>query len=601
MTLNTYDHVIDCCRTCESYPENYLRPGFLKRQLQHERKYLDTKSESLFDAENERLDFLELEDGSKKYKSKRIGHSLDLKSHLHADDSRAPLNCSRASFTYVLTFHQVAPSFLDYLHSFGDTENPLDYSWIDFQSEDSLGVAKSEALEIPKLGRSGRELRVSYLLRSVERSEDRHGDRQWAWKVRQMAVYHSFDLVNGRAFWLHIKANGYMKDTITDAVTEIPELRGTSLNDVASAFAATLATHTLILDWCDYNWRECINDAGDALRTIITRAKTTLDFEDWKKDPLARAATLKRSESNAFGPSKAKSSNNWLGRSLSTGLSKAMTNLREKWPRLDAALSTASTDPGKKLPALQLKNAATMLGRSRNDRDFQDDQEMFTFGDMQKLHHFGEQMQEMRLVIQLDVQALRDINETYRDLVERHELKQDLQHKGLAHVLIFSRKITRLVKSLEARLTQLETMITWISDGKALFDNVLHLRSVHASVTFAESAHRQGRKMERIANQAEQEAGSMHIITFVTLAFLPGTFVATFFQSGLVSLPDGEHQLDGGASKKVQLNEEAFKMFCKICFPLMALTFLFWFIAYYCLKARRSRRRQQEDEEEGQT
>ncbi|UZP35209.1 hypothetical protein NXS19_003025 [Fusarium pseudograminearum] len=43
---------------------------------------------------------------------------------------------------------------------------------------------------------------------------------------------------------------------------------------------------------------------------------------------------------------------------------------------------------------------------------------------------------------------------------------------------------------------------------------------------FTESSHIQSEKMKKIAYKTEKETISMHVIMCVTLAFLPGTFVA---------------------------------------------------------------------------
>lgn len=115
--------------------------------------------------------------------------------------------------------------------------------------------------------------------------------------------------------------------------------------------------------------------------------------------------------------------------------------------------------------------------------------------------------------------------------------------------------------------------------------------------------------MEKIAYKTEQETISMHVITFVALIFLPGTFVAvrfvwwflqklpfsaltsqqTFFQSGLLTWePNGD-------SEELFFNWDGFELFAKICFPLMAFTLIIWWWFYVWLKSRARRRFQQEE------
>lgn len=106
----------------------------------------------------------------------------------------------------------------------------------------------------------------------------------------------------------------------------------------------------------------------------------------------------------------------------------------------------------------------------------------------------------------------------------------------------------------------------------------------------------------------------MHVITFVTLVFLPPTFVAvrlawpfirqllsdltfdqTFFQSGLVSWPNWDAGNDG-TQIGLQFNRRGFKLFCIICIPMMFITGMVWFFIYKCLKKRRMRKRTEEPE-----
>ena len=108
--------------------------------------------------------------------------------------------------------------------------------------------------------------------------------------------------------------------------------------------------------------------------------------------------------------------------------------------------------------------------------------------------------------------------------------------------------------------------------------------------------------MENIARKTEQETTSMHVITFVTLLFLPGTFLAvsrlavrlkskpltldqSFFQSGIIQLKvpeaiDGDWMLLSGP----------WELFAKISFGLMLGVFVIWGIVYGYLRHRAHRR-----------
>lgn len=327
-----------------------------------------------------------------------------------------------------------------------------------FLSEDSLAVAKDDALNIPELGRSGRELRVSYLLRSVERtSEDGDG---WPWRIRQMAVYHSFDFVTGRALWINVKANDLMKETITEAVTELPELKASSLDDLESKFEATLATHLIFLEWCDGNWRSCINDFEADLSKILVKGKTARisqkDESTAMQDTLRRMLSLK-SQSTFQTPQRQETQTGSFVSKLQRSMSK-LTGREDDTQSQMTAVPTAATT----IAPLQTDHMLLELIKCFKDLDG------FSFGQLQKLHHMGEQLHEMSLVIQLDAQALRDIKECYGSLMAREDLPEEIRDNCKRSVAQFTCKVERVAKNLEIRLTQLESMKTWLNDGKTL-------------------------------------------------------------------------------------------------------------------------------------
>jgi hypothetical protein len=114
-------------------------------------------------------------------------------------------------------------------------------------------------------------------------------------------------------------------------------------------------------------------------------------------------------------------------------------------------------------------------------------------------------------------------------------------------------------------------------------------------------------KMHNIAARTEQETVAMGIITFFTLVFLPGTFVAvsiftvlsyatsstslsciptlltecchhqTFFSSGIVSF---DHSAEGSEMGDWEFRWPALQLFLVMSLPLMGLTMVTW----YCFR-----------------
>ncbi|CCT63240.1 uncharacterized protein FFUJ_00134 [Fusarium fujikuroi IMI 58289] len=595
--MNTSDTLIDCCKNWPKYPRHLLQPCHRRSVLDDYRVRLDKPKRPLFDASQEKIHFLEPQGSVYGCKETTIASPADLEKHLgqnsedphycmifiQSKNSRSPLNCSHHSFCYLSTFYQIPASFLDHLFSFGQNPEPLDYHMTGFNGSDTLDSPKSDIVEIPKLGRSGLEHVMQYLLRSVE-WDVKHS----AWKIRQMAVHHKYDLITGKAFWLNIKANSIMQDRLKESIAHDLKFNPTLAKGLASSFAATLMTHLVHIEWCDESWRQCINDLEEKIRAVLQKAKTA-SVGQQPDLPAAVKALTSRNDTTAFGapekptPPSPACFNPYeaIGKPLTSYLQSALGKPSPKahaTPLLPLAHKTAAAPVSETDDNLakRLKSLKAL--------------EAFSVEDLQLLHYLGEQLENFRLVMLLNRQTLRDISEHYQDLTARDNFPPAQKAECVRSVASFVRRVERVRKNLEIRVTQIESLRAWLQEGKTLLEGILQYRSVQVSHIFTESSHSQSAKMERIAYKTEQETISMHVITCVTLAFLPGTFVAAFFQSGLIDVNQAASDVQGAVS----FHPGAFKLFAAICFPLMFLTFVLWVVLFKFL-ASRARKRVMED------
>jgi hypothetical protein len=150
--------------------------------------------------------------------------------------------------SFLFSYHQVMPSFLDFVFPLGKQEYARDFHFSGLREESRLG-AKQRGLNIPELGRSGNEIRLCYNLRSVERSE---GQLDLRWSIRQSAVYHSFDLKSGKSLWINVKDNKLIYNRMLEA-SILPSI--SKIESLSEAFSGSLATHLLLCDWSGENWR----------------------------------------------------------------------------------------------------------------------------------------------------------------------------------------------------------------------------------------------------------------------------------------------------------------------------------------------------------
>lgn len=422
---------------------------------------------------------------------------------------------------------------MDFLSSFGVSSEPLDYHMTGFNSYDTLDAPEDKITKIPELGRSGREHAVQYLLRSVERStKSTNNGEQVIWNIRQMAVHHKFDFGQGKTFWLNIKANSVMQERVKTAIAAETSPSSAAAKDLPGSFAATLLTHLIHLEWCDESWRKCINHFETEIRKVLKKARTArID-----KDPNLSSQAIKRILTNKTEAAESSS---------------ALTRWAAGKP-LISCFSPAS-EKGTCSPAVQ-PVASNTAGPPANEEDTGLAKQLeslmvletFSFKEFQHLHFLADQLESFRLVMQLNRQALRDVIEHYEDLASRTNFPDEIRISCKDALASFSRRVERIRKNLEIRITQVESLLSCLQQGKDLvrpcrtrspplpadhfslnqFDGILQYRSVQVSRIFTESSHTQSEKMERIAYKTEKETISMHVITCVTLAFLPGTFVA---------------------------------------------------------------------------
>ncbi|KAL1310565.1 hypothetical protein AAFC00_000844 [Neodothiora populina] len=92
--------------------------------------------------------------------------------------------------------------------------------------------------------------------------------------------------------------------------------------------------------------------------------------------------------------------------------------------------------------------------------------------------------------------------------------------------------------------------------------------------------------MHKLARETQQETVSMRIITFITLIFLPGTFVSTIMSTDIVTWDTN------GVTNKAEriVYVGAVKFFMALTFPLIVLTLAVWALLYSSERRGRSPR-----------
>lgn len=172
----------------------------------------------------------------------------------------------------ILTWHQVMPEFVDFMLAFGISEHSKDFLYSGFRSEMNLQNDCNRLL-LPELGRSGREIRLCHILRSVERVDSAGGSQQlWPWVLRPTVTYHSFDVETGKSVWMIVKANDLIRDRIRHSCEKRELYQPCSDTTFDHSFESTLHTHLVICAWAGENWRWYINFIEGRIQELTREA-----------------------------------------------------------------------------------------------------------------------------------------------------------------------------------------------------------------------------------------------------------------------------------------------------------------------------------------
>lgn len=177
---------------------------------------------------------------------------------LWAGDSRSALKITRKMFLRILTYHQVMPSYLDFISVFGSQSEPRDLRFSGFREQIVLNKGV-RAPEIRSLGRSGRQYQLCYNLKGVyckmsaSRLSIKTVEREWS--IRQAAFYHCFDVEEGTSIWITAKGDLELKDRIEDMTGANGRPEEKDFETPRRAFRSNLAVHLLQCHWSTEEWR----------------------------------------------------------------------------------------------------------------------------------------------------------------------------------------------------------------------------------------------------------------------------------------------------------------------------------------------------------
>lgn len=174
---------------------------------------------------------------------------------IYSDKNRLPLKVSRAMTNLLLSFHQVMPSYLDFMSAFGLQLDQREVRFSGFHEQSTLGVPLAKRPAVPQLGRSGRGYHLCYNLKAVVDKGGKGKEKEWS--KRQAAIHHQFDVDTGTALWICTegrKIDGLF-DRIRDLTSDVRRREDWSYGTIEESFRASLATHLTCCHWSIEEWR----------------------------------------------------------------------------------------------------------------------------------------------------------------------------------------------------------------------------------------------------------------------------------------------------------------------------------------------------------
>jgi hypothetical protein len=176
----------------------------------------------------------------------------------------------------LLSFHQVMPSYLDFISVFGRQYDQCDIRSSAFHEQSTLAIPPGKRPAVPELDRSGYGYQICYNLKTVVDKKDQGIGR---WSVRQAALHHQFDVKMGTALWICTEGRNMdgLFDRINDLTSDPKRVEDWSHETKEESFRSSLATHLSCCHWSIENWRSYISWLERTINAMVSGKHTDED------------------------------------------------------------------------------------------------------------------------------------------------------------------------------------------------------------------------------------------------------------------------------------------------------------------------------------
>jgi hypothetical protein len=331
-------------------------------------------------------------------------------------------------FTFLCSTYQIPPSFLDFVFPFDLRTEPSFHDVGPLRDESRL-FPKQKGLEITSLSQSGRDIRICYSLRSVERLET----TPLPWSIRQTSTYHTFDIIKGNTLWVNIKGNQLIKSRVESQLNSGSDTTGSMLD---RPFAASLAMHMIFVEWAGENWRFYIDDLECGIQALTSETLVAPVQES-----LLAETSTSLSKGGLRGPRKQSDHDDELH-----------TNGRRKRPpkRASSSAELSRTDTAAKRTP-NLRNKAELTS--------------FSFGDLQNILDLEEKIKNAIVVMDLNCTTLKDLRNIYESFAKH--LVFDIQGDR-EDLEIFQWQVIAIEKEFDTQSIRAKALLEQLQERKSL-------------------------------------------------------------------------------------------------------------------------------------
>jgi hypothetical protein len=337
--------------------------------------------------------------------------------------------------------------FLEFLAMFGKQEYAKGFYQSGFREEEHFNNSVSNILRLPELGRSGMDFQLSYNLRSVE---SKRFPESWPWSTRQTVIHHSFDIENGRTFWLMVRGNRVTRDRFERALNPSRSSDLTGFNTMLEALSASLAAHLMLCEWSRENWAAYISFIEDQFQQ---KSRSALFVPSIQPQHQFHSSVPSPAPPRATTAPAAPMANQRARRSNTSGTQHSMyRRLTSKFDLFRSApVNMSSQDDDL---STQSRN---MLGKLS-----------FSFEDLLSIQTIEEKANEALLVIVSNISIMGELRNYYLSLLDNHLFPMTVKADAKHVVDRFFGRVGRAINDLKLQQTRLGTLSRMIADRKGM-------------------------------------------------------------------------------------------------------------------------------------